>query len=1047
MVAIKVMNPELAATSPPRKRFLREARSSAAVKHENIVSIYAVEEQPIPYLVMEYVPGMTLQQWLDQHGPLNVTDVLRIGQQIATGLAAAHAQGLIHRDIKPANILLENGLEQRVKISDFGLARAADDATLTQSGLIAGTPMYMAPEQARGEPLDPRADLFSLGSVLYVMTSGRPPFRAPSTLAVLKRVCEDTPRSIGEIMPGTPQWLCDIIARLHAKEPDERFQTAKDVADVLGQHLAYLREPHVAPKPQPVEPVRAAAGGDVLRQLRGPAMGLIATACVNWITLIVLLFVTIAIAAASRGGFSLGAAEIILLPVLVLGSGLILAGGLRMQRVESHGFCVFASIAAMLIGPGYFLGWPVGIWSLIVLSRPEVRAAFRQRERRTVERSVPATGIRRSAWLTAAAAIVLLAIGLWLGPWLPLWLRGEAVVELNLEDRNARLVLSHSGEQFGAQFGERHGDQIMPVLPGLYELDLIPEAGREIETAWLLRQTPLGTHQQRNLTFPMLLRIGRGDRLKLSATFRNVAMPPLLPASPATATQPQVDLLQSAEIERFVQAKSGIERRDGVLILSAPGVHNLAQLWIDALSLRNARMRVVVEAADHQRQGVIQLGWEHRGGDPRRLDAVLNTPDDRKPAAMFWRYDASFKLSELSERRLDVDYTKPIVIESELREGGVVAQINGVRIEAPQGLDASRPVRPFLGGMNGVWKVLEWQVQDLDAPAAPPLAIAPFDAAQARQHQEVWAQHLGVPVEFTDQFGLTFRLIPPGEFQMGSTAVEIATLSRTLEQAEAGEYEKFVARYSGPQHKVRITQPFYCSAYEVTAGQYRRFIEETKYMGTMEQLNVKRFHWSDFAPELDGGRRAVIGVSWDDANAFCQWLSRKTGLTVELPTEAQWEFACRAGTTTLWSFGNDQSLLNEYAVYGREPSQPVETVGSRKPNPFGLYDLHGNAEEWCRDWHDSNFYAQSPVDDPVMLANPAERNSGRVLRGGSSHAAAWWTRSTTRAWDFPATPANAKGFRVVITRKLANVAPKPSVEAAAHEDVPASAAAPANVAP
>ena len=154
VVAIKVMAPHLAATSPARKRFLREARAAAAVRHENVVAIHAVEEQPIPYLVMEYIAGQTLQQKLDRNGPLDVTEVLRIGQQIASGLAAAHAQGLIHRDIKPANILLENGVEQRVKITDFGLARAADDASLTQSGVIAGTPLYMAPEQAQGEAID-----------------------------------------------------------------------------------------------------------------------------------------------------------------------------------------------------------------------------------------------------------------------------------------------------------------------------------------------------------------------------------------------------------------------------------------------------------------------------------------------------------------------------------------------------------------------------------------------------------------------------------------------------------------------------------------------------------------------------------------------------------------------------------------------------------------------------------------------------------------------------------------------------------------------------
>jgi serine/threonine protein kinase len=240
VVALKVLAPHIAATSPARKRFLREARSSAQVRHENVVQVHAVAEQPLPYLAMELIPGETLQQRLDRVGPLDVAEVLHIGRQIAEGLAAAHARDLIHRDIKPGNVLLEGG-QQKVKITDFGLARTADDASISQSGIIAGTPMYMAPEQALGEPLDQRADLFSLGSVLYQMVTGRPPFRANSTVAVLKRVAEDQPRAIREIIPETPQWLCDIISKLHAKDPDDRYQTAREVADVLADCEAQLK--------------------------------------------------------------------------------------------------------------------------------------------------------------------------------------------------------------------------------------------------------------------------------------------------------------------------------------------------------------------------------------------------------------------------------------------------------------------------------------------------------------------------------------------------------------------------------------------------------------------------------------------------------------------------------------------------------------------------------------------------------------------------------------------------------------------------------------
>ena len=260
-VAIKVLSPHLATTGVARKRFMREAQAAAAVTHDHVVTIHAVEEaNGLPHLVMHYVAGMSLQDRIDKGGTLELKEILRIGMQTASGLAAAHAQGLVHRDIKPGNILLENGV-QRVKITDFGLARAVDDASLTQSGFVAGSPQFMAPEQARGETIDHRSDLFSLGSVLYTMCTGRPPFRASTTLAVLRRVSDEIPRPIREINPEIPEWLESIIAKLHAKNPDDRFQTAAEVAQLLEQQLAQLQNGSLAAA-APIIPMPPRVGAD-----------------------------------------------------------------------------------------------------------------------------------------------------------------------------------------------------------------------------------------------------------------------------------------------------------------------------------------------------------------------------------------------------------------------------------------------------------------------------------------------------------------------------------------------------------------------------------------------------------------------------------------------------------------------------------------------------------------------------------------------------------------------------------------------------------------
>ena len=253
VVAVKVLAPYLAHNPLARKRFIREAQAIAAVCHDHVITIHAIDESAEqPKIVMQFISGMSLQEKLDTEGSLDLKEILRIGMQTAFGLAAAHAQGLVHRDVKPSNILLENGI-QRVKLTDFGLARAVDDASLTQSGVIAGTPQYMAPEQANGDAVDHRADLFSLGSVMYAMCVGHSPFRASTTMGVLKRVCHDPPRPIQELNPDIPDWLCAIVMKLLAKQPGDRFQSAKSVAEVLEKWLAHVQQPSVVPRPIAVD--------------------------------------------------------------------------------------------------------------------------------------------------------------------------------------------------------------------------------------------------------------------------------------------------------------------------------------------------------------------------------------------------------------------------------------------------------------------------------------------------------------------------------------------------------------------------------------------------------------------------------------------------------------------------------------------------------------------------------------------------------------------------------------------------------------------------
>jgi serine/threonine protein kinase/Leucine-rich repeat (LRR) protein len=299
VVALKVMKPEAASKPGAKERSLREAQLAAALEHEHIVRIYQVgEERGVPYLAMQWLRGMSLEERLKRSGPPSIPEVLRLGRQIARGLAAAHARGLIHRDIKPSNLWLEelegepgtSAPRDHVKILDFGLARAVEDAAhLTQSGVIVGTPAYMAPEQARGEKVDYRCDLFSLGVVLYQLCTRRLPFRSGSTMAVLSALAMDTPKPVGDLNPAVPPDLAALVMQLLTKDPTRRLDPAADVARRLADIEAGCT---VSPSPvQPVEPpnpwadIHLAESGSPLAIARGspPARRFLVAAAVLFV--------------------------------------------------------------------------------------------------------------------------------------------------------------------------------------------------------------------------------------------------------------------------------------------------------------------------------------------------------------------------------------------------------------------------------------------------------------------------------------------------------------------------------------------------------------------------------------------------------------------------------------------------------------------------------------------------------------------------------------------------------------------------------------------
>lgn len=327
--------------------------------------------------------------------------------------------------------------------------------------------------------------------------------------------------------------------------------------------------------------------------------------------------------------------------------------------------------------------------------------------------------------------------------------------------------------------------------------------------------------------------------------------------------------------------------------------------------------------------------------------------------------------------------------------------------------------------------------EKLDITPRPDLLVSPFTQQNASARQQEWARFLKQNSVETDSLGIRLALIPPGEFKMGDTEAEMNQVLQVFARNDVTLSKAHTERINSslPQHEVVISQPFRMSQQEITQSLFRKFVEATGYQTDAEKdskggytVNQGRLvqspdvNWQTDYRLNQPDVAPVVNVSWNDAVAFCNWLSEKESKKYRLPTEAEWEYACRAGTTTLFSFGDaltdlESEVVKEYAWFTMntvdEGKLYPQAVMTKNPNSFGLYDMHGNVYEWCQDLYDTGYYSSLAGKKTIDPKGTVESGSSHMIRGGCWYRRKMDIRSAYRDWLFNTSRNLNVGFRVV----------------------------------
>ena len=1019
-VALKI--PHVEGISDERRthilaRFHREAKAAARLPpHSNICPIRDHGEmEGQPYVTLAFLDGRPLSK---VRKPQPIPTALRTVRRIARAMQVAHDHAVIHRDLKPDNIMIVDG-DQPV-VMDFGLARRLDseESLQTADGTVMGTPAYMSPEQAGGKQAEigPQCDVYSLGVICYELLTGRRPFDADSILALLTKIATGTPAPPSRLNPEIDAALDEICLRAIARDRDIRYASMREMDEALADYsnavrgrkrraTSKLQRESVLTQPLPTTELTPA---ELFPEREEQTESDVAIELLQFV------------------------------PILT----------------DEHLDPPTHTQASLSTS---------GTETIAIKLDPTDRKAIRPRPRKSPWRDPKLMMIAAgSAFVLLLAGIVFLfqtkqgAIRVEIEPdppksnplppeeaeFLSPIEKAREARELKVE----RLLHNVQAEFLGQKAGETRSDNGLKMIlawcpPGNFTMGS-PQSEKDrgadedqvqvtLTNGFWLGQTEV-TQGQWEAVMGTTPWKGQ-DYVKEGGNY------------PATN-------LSWEDATAFSKKLTEQERKAGRLPEGGEYVLPTEAQW--EYACRAGSTTAYSFGDDVAKLG--EYAWFNKNAwnvDEQFAHLVgTKKPNSWGLSDMHgnvWEWCQDMYADKLPGGR------DPLVAAGasfRVRRGGC-------------GDYAARPCRsalrfrsapddryrhlgfrvaaviPGINQPDNVMSVSDPGVRDSNSvpkpkkPARPELLVAPFNSETARESQEAWAKFLGHQdfVE-TNSLGMKMVLIPPGEFQMGSTPEQIEQIVKfdPSFKKEWGDNEQ-------PQHRVRITQPFLLGQHEVTVGQFAAFVKDMGYKTEAETDGKGGYGCNEATGKFDGpdpnynwkntgfpqeDSHPVVNVTHNDAQKFCEWLSQKEGVTYGLPTEAEWEYACRAGTTSIYYSGDDPEGL---AAVGNVADGTFKTkfsagdtiasedgfvfaapVGHFRANAFHLYDMHGNVWEWCADWYLSDYYGQSPVDDPTGPTGA----SPRVFRGGGWRLTAWYCRSANRLRHTPDDRSSILGFRV-----------------------------------